>query len=643
MSTEKHYCAPCKGKPRNEQHLLMCCDADESQPVLQLTGCCVVMASTAATEMERASNFHSAGAGAVEAALDAATKLPGSTTVWLWRGWEDLVLSGLAELIDKGALTYRSAVLDGQRVLIRGLWRGRKITITSISNWLGQWHRPVDDSDYDEDVVRAVGRALADYPANLKCRIGTVRRVMLAWQSIAQASHALGLPGIEPTVAAAARLLWRRWLGPRLLVDRKAPHALKSRRDKSAMEIVVPSPYRPDRARLAERHVCYGLYVRQLRRGFVDEPIYCLDLRAAYAMALAQIPLPAYYCRTLRAPSVEKLGSETASGTGLALVRIEATDYPYPARRNGRTMPALGNYWTWLAGSELAEAIITGAFRECHTAYVWKAARVSRKAGALLAGLGPELERLSMPSTAALWRALYSSLVGQFAGRHREWKDIPRNPGIDRWCQWFKADKDSGKIRTCRSIAGRQQQLVDLEDSPASVPIVYACITAHVRSIVRSLLAVCGPENAVAVVADSIWVTATGWQNWQRESSAQGFAPDSLCCKEIWDRGWFTGKSMCVLERKNVRYLRAPGCPNHVCLDGQGVYERVVAVPWCESASVAACDGAARRKQRFPAARVVERCGEPAVPLPLGETLDDLLLPVELLQPAKHERTIEDV
>lgn len=642
MKEKKHFLRPLKGRRRKGRHLLVWIAADESATRLVCTGCRCWDVLWDGDHVDATPMDGWRLGESIDSILHAATHERGELIVWLARGWEDLVLSGIAALIDGGMVTFRYANMDGQKLLIRGLYRGKSVTITSMANWLGRhwrdWKSAVDDAQCQRLLTAFDGR-VADGGAPLA---GDERSFAAAWCAIAATSNITDCGSVEPTVASAARKIWRRWLGPRLEVSASGRGKCRRKPASECVEIVAPSPYRPEKAALAERHVCYGLQFRQYRIGFVDEPIYCLDMRGAYALALATALLPAYYWRSLHRPSLESLGEHLQASTGYALVRVRQEELCFPVRRRRRTFPAYGHYWTWLAGTELAGAITTKSIAEVQKAHLWRAITIRPEAAEALLRFGEGCEAARCPAVGSAWRSLYSALVGQFAGRRRVWKDVPYRPNFERWCQWRRVHCVTGVYETCRSIAGRHQVLAELGDTSASVPLFYACITAHVRWAMRILAAKSGMENVIAEVADSLWVNSAGYQALMRESSLEGFPPDALRCKDVYDRAWMSGAAECVVERHGERFLRAPGCPDGACLDTSGAYRSSAAMPWHHTGPIPEKRGIRRHRRSYSGRLLMERCGHPAQQLMPGERLDEPLLAAELLEPPIYDRRVDD-
>lgn len=642
MNVRRHWLKPLKGQQRPGRHLLLWVDADESKPILRRQSCRAWDAVLHGPRLKAWCIGAWKSSDELEVILDASTKGKGTLTIWIARGWEDLVLTGLAELLDCKACVWRYALLDGQRVLIRGLWRGKPVVISSLSNWTGHkwdvWGEVFDDNRCTASLKAFTGAEGAE-AIELSRR---EEQYLRTWCAIANLSVALSLPVLAPTVAGAGMLAWRQMIGPRVKVMIEWSKKKKKKATTTPALIVAPSPFRPAQSVCAERHSAYGLITRQLRRGFVDEMVHCVDLRSAYLLALCTAPLPLAYCKTLHRPSIYELTQAMVSNTAHALVRIKTQNNAYPVRYDGRVKLAQGNYWTWLAGSELALALLNGECTEIQTAYLWRASPLSTQAADLLLNVPAAFTTERSPAVKSAYRSLYSALVGQFAGRRKTWTDCPARAGFGSWAEWESANISSGEITKYRSIAGHTQRLVDCTDTSASVPLMYACITSHVRVMMLNLLHQAGLENVVCLHCDSLWVTRAGWQQLQAQVSRAGLSPDSLACKATYDRVWMSGKSVAVIERNGKRSIKAPGVGDFAALDETCRAYGIRATHWSQCESVQAEDGCRRRKIVFAGQRIIDQHSNVPVVLPLGEPIDDPLLRTELLRSLSLKRSVID-
>jgi hypothetical protein len=578
----------------------------------------------------------------LEDVLSACCAEKGETTIWLPRGWSDLVLSGLTELMDSKAITWRYANLGGANCLIRGTWRGRKIIITSYGNWCGGTWDSWDGLENDPGVQRLMTSLGAEHSElAVKMSKGEVRALHIL-ATLVQTSAVLSLPRLAATSAAAGLLCWRGWMGPVVQVSREKGAKTSVSKELAVGEWVGPLPQRPRRAIEAERHVCYGLVTRQLRQGKVEGPIYCLDVRNAYLLGIITTPLPIMYHRSINKPANEELAEALSGHTGLALVRVQSNDVAYPCRVNRKVVPAVGRYWTWLAGTELADALFRGAVQEVWTAHLWYASFLPEHSETLVRNLSASLSKELHPAIACGWRACYSSLVGRFAGWRHVWKDTTRQTNFGSWSTWEQADPETGEIVPWRSIAGHVQYLKEKSDKTDSVPLMYGAVTSHVRYIVNSLFTIAGRDNVVALHCDSLWCTAAGWQRLQKRASEVGESPDLLRCKDIFDRLWMNGKAICVSERHGKRVLHMPGVANSRILDPDGKLVLTALEPWNHTGTLDAAHGVKRRHIRYDAQKIVDKYSHEAHTIAFADLVDDPLLGESLLQPIRGRRSIDD-
>lgn len=639
---KRHWIKPLRGKPRSGRHLLLWVETDENKTVLRRQSCCAWDAVLAGKALKAWCLGRWKSTEDLETILDASTKGKGTLTIWIARGWEDLVLTGLAELLDCKACVWRYAQIDGQKLLIRGLWRGKSVVISSLANWTGHrwdaWPEVMNDRRCEAALKAFTGA----YGALETIPTAGEERFLRTWCAIAQLSIALGLPALSPTVAGAGMMAWRQMIGPRIKVQIEWSKQKRQRKPGVPTLIVAPSPFRPQNSVCAERHSAYGLITRQLRRGFVDEMVHVVDLRSAYLLSLCTTPLPLCYCRTLHKPHAHELIDALEGKTAHALVRMQTKDNAYPVRYSGRVRLAQGHYWTWLAGAELIVALMSDEVREIQTAYLWDAKPIQAQAAEHLLALSGLFHAERSPAVRSAWRSLYSALVGQFAGRRKTWVDCPEKPGFAKWAEWKSANISNGIVTQYRSIAGHTQRLVDCTDTSSSVPLMYSCITAHVRVMLLQLAQIAGLENVVCLNCDSLWLTRPGWQRLQAAVSKIGMSPDYLACKATYDRVWMSGKNVCVVERNGIRSIKAPGVGDFAALDETCRAYGMRATHWSQCESVDAEGGCKRRKIVFAGQKIIDQhCHAPVV-LSLGDPVDDPLLRTELLQSLSQKRSVID-
>lgn len=637
----QHWMRPLKPGPLRGRHVLLYCQEDKRKGRV-LPGVRRAWIFDVAPDGWSASPpIVYASVDQLDSLLDGAVAKKGESTIWLARGWTDLVISGLAELIDSGVIKWRYASINGAKVLIRGSWRGRRITVTSLANWTGNrwdgWH----DLERDLGVQRLMTAVInSDMPADSITGAEEVGALQ-SLAAIVNICTSLGLRRIPPTCSGAGIAAWRGWLGPTASVEKKGGRKKRGAKAAPREVYIGPLPNRPPRAREAERHTCYALTSRQLRKGFVDEPIYCADIRAAYLLGLLNTPLPIMFARTLYKPTAESLAESLIDHTGLALVGIKSPDWCYPCRVNGRVVPCRGTFWTWLCGIDLAGALCRQHVSQVWAAHIWMAAYVDPvRAGHIHSAMGL-LDKHENIGLRQAWRSVYSSLIGRFAGWKKIWVDSRAASGFGNWASWAQADPDTGDIVPHRSIAGRAQLLRERVDAGDSVPLLFGVVTAQVRYYTQLLADLAGPENVFAIASDSLWLNAAGWQALLKRVSECGMAPDNLKVKDTYDRAWMTGRSVCVTERHGIRQLHLPGVHDGAFVDASGHVVMEHADDWSAIGTPKSSVGVGRRRVRYSVDKIIDQYAAPAAPLPLGETVNIPLLGGQLLRPLRGGRNID--
>lgn len=640
--TESHWMRPIKaGKPKGRHMLIYIreqTDGGVATPAERRIWRADVKAG--GWTMRCVDSYHTTDR--LDSLLGQCCTVKGESTIWLLRGWTDLVLSGLAELMDAGIITWRYCNIGGDRLLIRGQWRGRKITITSLGAWTGGRWDNWGTVSRDEEVQRLMSPIAVADNIGVDDRETDERQAVETLAAIVGTCGLLMLPRVPPTAASAGMLVWRAWLGPHVTVQAEARRKKKGAREANAVMYVAPLPYRPAVARDAERHVVYALTNRQLRSGSVEGPLYCVDVRAAYLLGLMSTPIPVTYHRSLGKATNDQAAEAMCEHTGLGLVRINTTEAYYPCRLNGRVVPCRGRYWTWLAGVELAQAYFAGHVEETWALHTWYGIGIGPHKQQLCLGLTAQLDCESASARKKCWRAVYSSLIGRFAGWKKAWSDSTAAAGFGRWATWLQADPRTGGVVPYRAVAGKVQMLRSKDDDSAAVPLLFGCVTAQVRMCVQYLVSVCGADNVVNIYADSLWITQAGWQALQRRTSELGFPADNLRVKAIYDHAWMTGKAVSVVERDGARKLILPGVADGAAIDYTGHVVMDHTDNWSGIGEPRAASGVRRRKVRYSVDRIVERYSTPASVIPPGETVDIPLLDDALLQPLRGNRSIDD-
>jgi hypothetical protein len=556
-------------------------------------------------------------------------------TVWIARGWTDFVLLGLAELIDRADYQWRACMLDGAKVMFKGELDGRSTSITSLANWTGgQWDlwrpwalsEPPPPGVASPDVCAAQGWT---YPSDdERCALGTLG-IVLGGATVMLA----GNPRL--TIAQQARSWWKSWLGPAISADGQ----LIRRRDTSEPMPddvwIAPLPERPPAAAQAERQVAVGLVREQFAHGHVGDKVYVVDLRAAYLAGLLTAAMPLAYHFRVRDVTGQSLHESLAHHVGCALVLIDSPHTPYPVRMAGKPGRATGRFWTWLCGRELANACRDGLARYVHTAWLWYAGTYDDTFTADMIDYAGKIPGSTNPWLKPFFRAMYSSLVGSWAQWSRRWEDDDRDTPFGRWSTWLDHDPETGEIRRYRSVAGRVQCRVDVPDSSPSVPLAYASVTSTLRVAIDAIASRLPNESVLAICADSLWLTAPGFDALQSEKLAPLAPTQSLAIHEVWDDAWLDGSGRAVVERDGKRYPLLIGVPNWAEIGPDGRSRWVSAAPWNADQRPTAKAGVGVHGASFDAGKIVEQNSHPLIwscpwlELVGGVLREELLLPVQ--------------
>lgn len=494
-------------------------------------------------------------------------------TIWLPRGWLDLSLSGLATLMELGQLTYRSLVLDGERLVLTGRLCGQSVRITSFAAYCGGSLPDILLAPVTAELTAISPPTAAALPTGLH---DTVMR----WLHLLWCPRLFELPGAPLTVGSAARGLWRSWFGP----ARPAPAPVASGPGSAATGpgrlVHYPLTRRPPTARAAERQACYGLFSEQYRRGLVPGPVYCWDAKAAYLQALCRAPLPMYYLHYLSKPPVSGLAPLLADQWALALVRVGRPQVPCPYRSGFRTGRAEGTFWTWLAGAELARAVAADEITECYGVHVYGAATLQPALCRQCLTIRDRLLRDGQALYAAYWRGLYSALVGQFAQREYVWEDRHHPAPSGDWSTWRQWDAELEADVKWRCVAGRTQRLLRRPDNGHGFPAIFAAVTAWLRSAIDATVLALPPGCVLARVCDSLWLTQAGHEALATWSQRRQRWPIVMSEREVYDTVWLTGDGRAVVAIAGEEYVRSPGVPAASAAGEGGLVEWPTTEPW---------------------------------------------------------------
>jgi hypothetical protein len=554
--------------------------------------------------------------------LVAAGKPRQTLYVWLPGGWEDLIVSGLTQLLDSGRLEYKYLVCAPDKIVLRGRLEGRLIRVGSVGGWTGAgWDGWRDHTD---------ARARDLY--------------VESWLGLATLAIALSLPRVPPTAMSAARAVWRGILGPRVDVQiAPARRAAAAAADRFA-PAVIPLRRRPQWVRQLERHACYGFVVQYAWRGYHPSRIYVVDLPQAYLSALTAATLPVAYDRRAKHLSPEALEARLQDRWGAALVHVRTEEFGYPLRRQQSVCLASGDYWTWLCGEELAVALRTGHVLEAEEVLLYYQLAYSEESVRAALSLRQRLRQNQGELAAAAWRSVYCHLVSSWAHWRREWKPVDRRSPVGPWGVWHAAEGNEGVVRHYRAVAGRVERLYVSDGSWYAYPPIYAAALSQLRILLAGVQLAAEGTGIIGVENDSVWLNEEGYERYRQCLVQQGVEPEKCLAKVVYDRAWFVDRHSAVVEREGRRYLRRPGVPATLPVDERGAVQWRTHLGLADHTPAALAGTLRGRTRRVVLRTTIPNSEEPGQPLPLWEHLVHPVLDQELLEPFLPRRiTIEDI
>lgn len=562
-------------------------------------------------------------------------------TVWLGKGWEDLVGGGLGELLDRGDYRYKWATLDGARVILAGHLRGRRTDVTSLAAWTGgSWDAWAPEAlellalGEPQAGDEAEGALPHHWGRDVQVAVGTVLLVI-------KGACVLGLGRPQLSIGAQSRIWWRAWGGP---VARSMPPAGTKTKDgkrPKPEKMCLPCPVRPTSAAKHEGHCCHGLVREQYAKGHVGGPITVIDMAMAYLVGVLANKLPSVFHETWKKPPAAKLRAWMVDQTGCALVRLAGTAKPYPVAGGPKPSRATGSFWAWLCGSELMHALQEGTVAEVHTAHLWWGMVWPKRAVMQLINLREVLKDNGLGCLAPFWRGLYAARVGAWHQRRYAWEDVDLESQLGRWATWTRLGAQPGEVESWRVVAGRVQRRRYVGEPPHALPLAYACVTAQIRCMMDEVFSYLPKGSVLATVCDALWATETGRKAFDEMCEIRTGEPPVYRPKDRYDDAWLDGQGGAVVLKDDHYFPLLPGVPHGVCLEADGKARWQRPVPWTDGTGVGSGTDRPRRVASWDGGRLVTANSGPLVPVCPWPRLHVTDLPEALLLPYRPDREAE--
>jgi hypothetical protein len=242
----------------------------------------------------------------------------------------------------------------------------------------------------------------------------------------------------------------------------------------------------------------------------------------------------------------------------------------------------------------------------------------------------------------AVWRSLYSSLVGGWAQWQREWIGRDAKSTFGPWAAWTQFDPRSGELTRWRSIAWHVQERIDREDSPHAVPLCYAVVTSYLRMMMASITDMLPERSILSQCADCLWLTEEGYTVLSEARRGTPVLEALLDDKETYDEVFMDGRYSAVVRQGDKLYPVSTGIPTYAELGRDGVSRWRVAEPWATGHRPDPKRGVALGLAHWNGGKLVKECNYPWQPQLPWAVLQDGTLREELLTPVTKGRVPHD-
>lgn len=359
-------------------------------------------------------------------------------------------------------------------------------------------------------------------------------------RSMVAALNAHGLGALQPTAGAQAMYGFRR----------------------SYLYDIVTTHTRPGVLAL-ERSALHGGRAECYRLGRVEGPIYYLDYSGFYTSIMAQdsVPIRLEHWGYGWGPHAAQWLDAGQPMIARVLVRTDEPRWPYV--RDGLTVWPVGEFWTTLAGGELADAWRSGAVQAIADWSLYAVRPALQTYAYACQSLRMRAQEERNNDLARWAKAMGVCLVGKCAQRHRIWANRPRMDGERQWGASTYVDRD-GTAWRYRWLAGRAQREEMGGETRHSCPAIAAWIYAEGRRRLWAAQCAAGRQNVFYCHTDSLFVSEAGFGRLSEAGLVGQGGPGTLALKATWQ--W--------IEILGISHYRVPGrtvCAGVVGSGGEGV------------------------------------------------------------------------
>ena len=400
------------------------------------------------------------------------------------------VLKGFASMRKLGWKLYR-AIIDSPPVIVK--WRQGKCTVELLDtlNW---WKMPLAKIGESVGVRKldmpGLDASSSEWDTYCKQDCEVLRFTLLRWwQTLVDRD----LGGFAPTIASQAMRWWRhKHMSHQVLVHCE-----------------------PDALRL-ERAAYYGGRNEAWFIGKHVGEVYYLDFTSAYPAVMHDESFP------VRLLGVDFGAARSAlplipRGYGVIAEVLVKTDQPIAPRVIGKRLCfPTGTFWCVLTGIELAQILKCGEICEIGWSAAFEMQPIFRTFVDECWQFRHRAKLRKDESESYFFKILGNSLYGKFGQNGMKWDNDRWQPSLPDNV-WIEYDHDTGKITTCRRLAGLMQSKARESESYESIPSIAAYVTAYQRVRLWEFACQCGLENVLYLDTDGLFVTADGYRRVKKD------------------------------------------------------------------------------------------------------------------------------
>jgi hypothetical protein len=264
-------------------------------------------------------------------------------------------------------------------------------------------------------------------------------------------------------------------------------------------------------AKQIERAAYYGGETTAFATGELNQPVYLLDVRSLFPSVmkgnLFPIKLEGVFCplKDGVSPAPHLLPFCCAQ------VRIKSDVTTYPVRRGNGLSYVVGDYWTTLAGPELAAAYRRGEVQEIGRWSLYQLAEIFTPYVAHFWPLRRKYEIEGNRVYAELCKMYLNSLYGKFAALSGAWDNVPDWEVDVEWSTFIVKNHETGEAEIWRSVGPLAQRPLPRVDHKDSFAAVSAFVTSYARERMRDLRRIAGQSHVMYQGVDSLVVDEIGF------------------------------------------------------------------------------------------------------------------------------------